>query len=136
MSWYEARAYGDWLHDRLKTLAVERVSAGDRDPFWIGLADGSLKAGLPSEASGSVPPEGRMVAPYPWGEQPDPDCANYDETGIGATSTVGAFPRGATPAGCEDMAGNCWEWTRSLWGRDWSKSDSVNPKTPATGARI
>ena len=28
---------------------------------------------------------------------------------------MGAYPRGASPVGCLDMAGSVWEWTASLY---------------------
>ena len=43
------------------------------------------------------------------------------------TSPVGVFRNGASPYGCLDMAGNVWEWTRSLWGRNWEKPDFGYP---------
>jgi formylglycine-generating enzyme required for sulfatase activity len=52
----------------------------------------------------------RPLSRYPWGHQPDPDCANYIETGIKATTAPGAFARGASQYGCHDMSGNVWEW--------------------------
>jgi formylglycine-generating enzyme required for sulfatase activity len=53
---------------------------------------------------------------YPWGEGFDLEKANA-EASIGETSALGAYPAGASPYGCEELSGNVWEWTRSLWER-------------------
>jgi formylglycine-generating enzyme required for sulfatase activity len=64
---------------------------------------------------------------YPWGEAFEADKANVSESTIGETSAVGCYPLGASPYGCEEMSGNVWEWTRSLWGKDWQKPDYGYP---------
>jgi len=63
---------------------------------------------------------------YPWGrnrslDAPDPNRANYGDSKLGDRSPVGAFPGGQCPYGCLDLSGNVWEWTRSLWGKDFEK---------------
>ena len=80
---------------------------------------------------------GRAGDRYPWGNEPDPNRANYGDTGIYTTSAVGCFPGGASrPYGVEDMSGNVWEWTRSLWekgGKDWSAPIFMYPYRPDDG---
>lgn len=51
---------------------------------------------------------------FPWGlDSPTAQHANYDALYFG-TTVVGACPRGASAAGCEDMAGNVREWCSDL----------------------
>jgi len=115
VSWHEALAYCEWLTRRLAgwsgapdTLArVLALAQKGRKPWRVTLA---------SEAEWEKAARGADRRLYPWEGPADPDKANYSDTAIGGTSAVGCFPGGASPYGVEDMSGNVWEWTRSLWG--------------------
>ena len=138
VTWRDAMAYCRWLNEQLRKIAPERLDAEKPLPeperrFWQGLADSSLGIGLPSEAEWEKAARGDDGRVYPWGNEPDPNRANYDDTDLGATSAVGCFPGGASPYSCEEMSGNIWEWTRSLWGKGWYKPDFTYPYDPADG---
>ncbi|RLC93385.1 MAG: hypothetical protein DRI77_11980 [Chloroflexi bacterium] len=152
VTWYDALKYCEWLTAQLRGWANRQIGESAKGQisqaeieFWEGLRDGRLGVRLPSEAEWEKATRGGLPSPsagegpgvrgriFPWGNEPDPNRANYDDTGIGGTSVVGCFPGGASPYGLEDLSGNVWEWTHSLWGEDWEKPDFKYPYDPKDG---
>jgi formylglycine-generating enzyme required for sulfatase activity len=127
VSWYEALAFCRWLDEQLHQRG--ELSEGEH-------------VTLPTEAEWEKAARGTAGQRYPWGEEPDPNRANYDETGIGTTSAVGIFPGGETPYGCLDMSGNVWEWCRTKWLGDYEgyeeradhDSEGASPRVVRGGA--
>ncbi|MGH8584848.1 MAG: formylglycine-generating enzyme family protein, partial [Gammaproteobacteria bacterium] len=124
VSWHEARAYCDWLNKMLATSpALEGIAVARL------VREGRWRIALPSELEWEKAARGgRSDAVFSWGDTPDPDRANYYDSGIGDTSAVGCFP--ANDFGLHDIIGNVWEWTRSLWGKDSRRPDFAYPYEP------
>jgi formylglycine-generating enzyme required for sulfatase activity/energy-coupling factor transporter ATP-binding protein EcfA2 len=126
VSWGEAKEFCDWLTKRWAEAGL--IQGGwsvslPSEAEWEKAARGGLEipANLQVRPLGSLAKRGRLkpnpepARRYPWGTDPDPERATYRETGVGFVSAVGCFPQGASPYGCEELVGNAWEWTRSLY---------------------
>jgi len=97
VSWHDAVAYAEWL---------ARLSG---QPWRLPTEEEWEKAARWDSRSGKS-----LV--YPWGDTFDQTHFNTSESGIATTTPVGKYGApGASPVGAEDMAGNVWEWTSSLY---------------------
>jgi formylglycine-generating enzyme required for sulfatase activity len=140
VTWDDALAYCQWLTGKLRawpqtpeplaTLLRDRGAGGHGWRLTLpSEAEWEKAARGPTREAGADRGDRRL---YPWGDEPDPDRANYNVT-IGTTSPVGSFPKGRSPYTVEDLAGNVWEWTRTAWGRVYDELQFRYPYKPSDG---
>ncbi|MDM8516166.1 SUMF1/EgtB/PvdO family nonheme iron enzyme [Desulfobacterales bacterium HSG16] len=109
VTWHDAVAYCQWLTEKLKKNGLE--------------------IRLPTEAQWEKAARGEDGRIFPWGNEEESDKMNYSQTGINDTSPVGCFPGGKSSCGCQDMAGNVWEWCFDDR-RKYSSEHKVDPTGP------
>lgn len=71
---------------------------------------------------------------YPWKDHNDCSFANYKDSKVcvGDTTEVGKYPKGASPYGALDMAGNVWEWISDWYSATYyTSSPASNPLGPS-----
>ena len=116
---YWFRRDGEWMTSRFghvgpvdPNLPVVHVSYFEAEAFarWAGKR---LPTEFEWEAAASWDGAARCARRYPWGDEPPtPERANLDQHLLSG-APLGAYPRGASAFGCEQMLGDVWEWTSS-----------------------
>lgn len=131
---------------------VGSVSWNDANAYagWVSKHYG-LNVALPTEAQWEKAARGTDGRRFPWGnETPEGTRVNFadrqyagkygayarrpnleEDDGFVETSPVNAFPRGRSPYGAFDMAGNLGEWTNDVYDREYyAAAPGSNPPGP------
>lgn len=111
VDWHQAKAYCATLGKRLPTEAEWELSARGTTsrtyPWGNAAPSGERLNACGTECSRMLTAKLEKAGKGPW-------PAMYgDDDAAPATAPVGHYPKGATPEGVQDLAGNVWEWTES-----------------------
>ncbi|WP_049949579.1 SUMF1/EgtB/PvdO family nonheme iron enzyme [Sorangium cellulosum] len=137
VSWWDAIEFCNRL-SALRGVAPAYQLDG-KGVIWNREANGYR---LPTEAEWEYAARGTDGRMYPWGNEPPSDQVAWSDARIkspvlakrAGPSPVGYYPRGASPFGILDMAGNVWEWCWDWYG-DYPPNDGPvsNPVGPSIG---
>ncbi len=128
---------------------VVYVNSREAEKFcqWLAGKEGK-KYRLPTEAEWEYAARGSGNLTFPWGERLDAGhYANFADKrttfawrdtvlddGFAETSPVGSFPRGASPFGIEELAGNVFEWCADYF-EAYKGKERTNPRSMPGGMK-
>jgi formylglycine-generating enzyme required for sulfatase activity len=99
VEWSYAVAYAEWLS----------ILTGQR---WRLPTEAEWEKAARWDTRGKGRNQARI---YPWGDRFDKSKCNTNASNIRTTTEVGKYPKGSSPYGVQDMSGNVWEWTSSIF---------------------
>ena len=135
-----------WADDKHPVIYVSWTDAGAFCK-WLSQRDGKSYR-LPTEAEWEFAARGEDGLTFPWGGRLNAgNLANFADVrtnftwrdttlddGFAETSPVGTYPRGASPFGIEDMAGNVFEWCAD-WYEPYKGREVTNPTSVKNGQK-
>lgn len=109
-AWVEGRPpAGREDHPAVLVSHADAVAYAD----WLSRRTGT-RFRLPTELEWEKAARGTRGQVFPWGDEFDATRVNSHDAGPFDTTPVGAYPRGASPYGMLDAAGQVYEWTATL----------------------
>jgi len=135
-----------WANDHHPVVYVNSLEAS-KFCDWLSAKE-KRRYRLPTEAEWEYAARGSDGRSFPWGEKlTNGYLANFADAntsfawsmmdiddGYAQSSPVGTYPKGASPFGIEDLAGNVWEWCLDYY-ENYNGRDRVNYRGPASGQR-